>query len=139
MNLHYPIYDLLVWIYNTNVPLMRYIPLALVALLFLLFLFLMYTLLLLLGQWLQHKSKFCLLSGIKNPKLKAILDTYHAPYKPKHRLWTGLFLVVHCALFIIFAFNTSGDDSVNLLVTCSIAFGILDGMHCLIWSTKVGT
>ena len=32
--------------------------------------------------------------------------------------------MVRCALFVIFAFNISGDDSVNLLATCSIAFGI---------------
>ena len=123
-NLHYPVYDLLVWIHDANVPLTNYIPLALVALLFLLFLFLPYTLLLLLGQWLQLKSKFCLLSWVKNPKVKAVLDTYHAPYKLKHRYWTGMLLVVRCALFTIFAFNISGDDSVNLLATCSIAFGI---------------
>ena len=123
--LHYPHKNVMVWIHDANVSLAKYIPLALVAVLFLLFLFLPYTLLLLLGQWLQTKSHLCLLSWVKNPKLKAILDTYYAPYKPKHRYWTGLLLLVRCALFLVFAFNISGNDSVNLLVISSATFGIL--------------
>jgi len=47
-----------------------------------------------------------------NPKLKAILDSYLAPYKLKHRYWTGLLLLLRCALFLVFAFNVAGDDSV---------------------------
>ena len=122
--LHYPNENVLVWIHDANVSLTKYIPLAVIALLFLLFLFLPYTLLLLLGQWLQTKSHHCLISWVKSPKLKAILDAYHAPYKPKHRYWTGLLLVVRCALFLVFAFNISGDDSVNLLVISSTTSGI---------------
>ena len=122
--LHYPHKNEMVWIHDANVSLAKYIPLALVALLFLLFLFLPYTLLLLLGQWLQTKSHLHLLSWVRNPKLKAILDAYHAPYKPKHRYWTGLLLLVRCALFLVFAFNISGNDSINLLVISSTTSGI---------------
>ena len=122
--LHYPHKNVMVWIHDANVPLVKYVPLALVAVLFSLFLFLPYTLLLLLGQWLQTKSHLCLLSWVRNPKLKAILDTYYAPYKPKHRYWTGLLLFVRCALFLVFAFNISGNDSVNLLVISSTTSGI---------------
>ena len=123
--LYYPHKYALVWIHDANVSLAKYIPLALVAMLFLLILFLPYTLLLLLGQWLQTKYHLCLLSWVWNPKLKAILDTYHAPYKPKHQYWTGLLLFIRCALFLVFAFNISGDDSVNLLVISSTTFGII--------------
>ena len=123
--LHYPHKSVAVWIHDANVPLAKYMPLVLAALLFLLFLFLPYTLLLLAGQWLQPKSHLCLLSWVKSPKVKAILDTYHAPYKPKHRYWTGLLLLLRCALFIVFAFNISGDNSINLLATSSTIFGIL--------------
>ena len=77
--LHYPHKNAMVWIHDANVSLEKYVPLALVALLFLLFLFLPYTLLLLLGQWLQTKSHLHLLSWVKSPNLKAILDAYHAP------------------------------------------------------------
>ena len=123
--LYYPDKDVVAWIQDANVSLVKYIPLVLVALLFLLFLFLPYTLLLLLGQWLQLKSHFRLLSWVRNPKLKAILDTYHAPYKSKHRYWTGLLLLVRWTLFLVFAFNVSGDASVNLLAISSTAFGII--------------
>ena len=123
--LHYPHKSVVVWIHDANVPSAKYIPLVLAALLFLLFLFLPYTLLLLAGQWLQPKSHLCILSWVKSPKVKAILDTYHAPYKPKHRYWTGLLLLLHCALFIVFAFNVSGDNSINLLATSLTIFGIL--------------
>ena len=125
--LHYPHKNAMVWTHDANVSLVKYIPLALVALLFLLFLFLPYTLLLLLGQWLQTKSHLHLLSWIKSPNLKAILDAYHAPYKPKHRYWTGLLLFIRCALFLVFAFNISGNDSINLLVVFSATFGIIVG------------
>ena len=140
--LHYPHKNVVVWIHDANVSLVKYIPLALVALLFLLFLFLPYTLLLLLGQWLQTKSHLCLLSWVRNPKLKAILDTYHASYKPKQQYWTGLLLLIRCALFLVFAFNISGNNSVNLLVISSTAFGIfiwfaLSGMAYKSWCLNV--
>ena len=66
------------------------------------------------------------------------MDTYYAPYKVEHRYWTGLLLLLRCALFLVFAFNINGDDSINLLVTCSSAFGIfiwfaLSGMVYKIW------
>ena len=130
--LYYPHKNALVWIHDANVSLVKYIPLALVALLFLLLLFLPYTMLLFIGQWLQSKSHLCLLSWVKNPRLKAILDTYHTPYKPKHRYWTGLLLLVRCGLFLVFAFNISGNDSVNLLVISSASFGIF------VWFTLSG-
>ena len=136
--LHYPHKNAMVWIHDANVSLEKYVPLALVALLFFLFLFLPYTLLLLLGQWLQTKSHLHLLSWVKSPNLKAILDAYHAPYKPKQRYWTGLLLFIRCALFLVFAFNISGNDSVNLLVISSTTSGIfiwfaLSGMVYKSW------
>ena len=129
--LHYPHKNVVVWIHDANVSLAKYVPLVLAALIFLLFLFLPYTVLLLLGQWLQAKSYLPALNWVRNPKLKAILDTYHAPYKRKHRFWTGLLLLLRCALFLVFAFNVSGDNSVNLLVICSTAFGIVVGFALL--------
>ena len=140
--LHYPDSNVVVWIHDANVSLAKYISLVLVALLFLFFLFLPYTLLLLLGQWLQTKSHLCLLSWVRNPKLKAILDTYHASYKPKQQYWTGLLLLIRCALFLVFAFNISGNNSVNLLVVSSTAFGIfiwfaLSGMVYKCWWLNV--
>ena len=119
--LHYPHKNVVVWIHDANVSIAKYIPFALVALLFLLFLFIPYTMLLLLGQWLQSKSHFLLLSWIRNPKLRSILDAYHTPYKPKYQYWTGLLLSVCCAFFLVFAFNISGNDS---LIISSATFGM---------------
>ena len=122
--LHYPHKNVVVWIHDANVSLAKYIPLALVALLSLLFLFIPYTLLLLLGQWLQTKSHLYLLTWVNSPKLRAILDAYHAQYEGKHQYWTGLLLLVRCTLFLVFAFNIGGNDGVNLLVISPTAFGI---------------
>ena len=129
--LHYPHTNVLVWMHDGNVSLAMYIPLVLVALLFLVFLFLPYTLLLLLGQWLQPKSHLCLLAWVRNPKVKAILDAYHAPYQLKHQYWTGLLLSLRYALFLVFAFNISGDNSVNLLIISSTTSGIFVGFALL--------
>ena len=87
--------------------------------------------LLLLGQWLQRKSHYCLLSWVRNHKVKAVLDTYHAPYKPNHRYWTGLLLLLRCALFLVVAFNVSGDHSINLLVISSATIGLFVGFALL--------
>ena len=121
--LYYPYRTEIVWVQDANIPLTKYIPLVLVALLFLLLLFLPYTLLLLVGQWVQPKSHLCFLSWLRNPKVKAILDSYHAPYKLKHRYWTGLLLLLRCALYLVFAFNVTEDVSINLLIISATALG----------------
>ena len=53
-------------------------------------------------------------------KIKPFLDAYHAPYNRKHRYWTGLLLLVHCALSLTFALNALGSDSVNLIAITSV-------------------
>ena len=62
--LHYPDKDVLVWAHDANESLSNCTALVVIALLFL---FLPYTLLLLLGQWLQAKSHLHLLSSVNNP------------------------------------------------------------------------
>ena len=111
----------IVWWYDPSVPFPKLIPFILVALIFLVLLLFPYTLLLLLGQWLWTKTKRRPLSSWrKYPRLKlrlkTILDPYYAPYKSECRYWTGLFLVLRFFLFLVSAFNVSGDkNSVNLL------------------------
>jgi len=130
--LHYPQNDRIVWLYDASIPIPKLIPFFIAALIFLIFLFLPYTLLLLLGQWLWTKSDYKLIKSCwaKYPRmklsLKAILDPYHAPYKPKHCYWTGLLLLLRCVLLLVSAFNISGEkDSVNLLVILSTVGGTL--------------
>ena len=120
--LQYPNSDnRIVWLYDPSVPFPKLIPFILVALIFLVLLLFPYTLLLLLGQWLGTKTKCRPLScWNKYPRLKlrlkTILDPYHAPYKSECHYWTGLFLLLRCFLFLVSAFNVSGDkNSANLL------------------------
>ena len=113
--LEYPMYNRMVWLYDANIDYLsgKHIPLFLVAVLVFLFLFLPYTLLLLFGQWLQAISHLRLFSWVN--RLKPFMDSYHAPYKAKHRYWPGLLLVLRFVLLLVFALNPQQDPSVNLL------------------------
>ena len=110
-------YNRRVWLYDANIEYLsgKHIPLFLVAMLVFLFLFLPYTLLLLFGQWLQAMSHLRFFSWANNARLKAFMDSYHAPYKAKHRYWPGLLLMFRFVLLLVFALNYQHDPSVNLL------------------------
>jgi len=88
-----------------------------------------YTFLLTVGQWLQARSSQRLFYWINKPRVKPFLDAYHAPYKDKHRYWTGLLLCLHCALLLVFAFNTQADPSINFLVIGTVVIGLLTLTH----------
>ena len=120
-----------VWLYDGNIKYLhgKHIVLFLVASLTLLLLFLPYTILLTFGQWLQVKSNTRLFHWITKPRIKAFLDAYHASYKDQHRYWTGLMLCLCCALFLVFAFNTEDDPSLNLLAIGAVVIGLLTLTH----------
>ena len=115
--LEYPKYNRSVWLYDANIDYLsgKHIPLFLVAVLVFLFLFLPYTLLLLFGQWLKGISHVRFFSWVNSARLKAFMDSYHAPYKPKHRYWPGLLLVLRFVYLLVFALNPQQDPSINLL------------------------
>ena len=117
-------YPNIVWLYDANIEYVgkERIPLLLVALLVFFFLFLPYTFLLLFGQWLQAISHLRLFSWVN--RLKPFIDSYHAPYKAKHRYWPGLLLVLRCVLLLVFALNPQQDTSINLLAVL-LGAGIL--------------
>ena len=119
--LEYPTYNRMVWLYDANIDYLsgKHIPLFLVAMLVFLFLFLPYTLLLLFGQWLQALSHLRFFSWVNSAKLKPFMDSYHAPYKAKHRYWPGLLLVLRFSLLLVFAFNIQEELSINLLAILS--------------------
>ena len=107
-----------VWLHDGNIGYLskRHIPLFIGALFFFIGLFLPYTLFLFFSQWLRSKSGQCrIFSWVNNYRVIPFLEAYHAPYTDKHRYWTGLMLLVRCALFLLFAVNALGDPSVNLL------------------------
>ena len=106
-----------VWLYDGNIGYLskKHTPLFIGALVCLIVLFLPYTLFLIFSQWLRSKSgRFRILFWVNHYRVLPFLDAYHAPYTDKHRYWTGLMLLVRCALFLLFAFNALGDPSVNL-------------------------
>ena len=115
--LEYPTYNRRVWLYDANIEYLvgKHIPLFLVAVLVFLFLFLPYTLLLFFGQWLQAISHLRLFSWVNSARLKAFMDSYHAPYKAKHRYWPGLLLMLRLVLLLVFSLNFQQNTSINLL------------------------
>ena len=117
-HLGYPTYNRSVWLHDANVDYLagKHIPLFLTAVLVFLFLFIPYTTLLLCGQWLQAISHLRLFSWVNSARLKPFMDSYHAPYKAKHRYWPGLLLVLRFVLLLVFAMNPQRDPSINLLV-----------------------
>ena len=52
------------------------------------------------------------------------MDSYHAPYKPKHHYWPGLLLVLCFVLLLVFALKPQQDTNINLL-TVLLGAGIL--------------
>ncbi len=110
-----------VWMKDGNVPFLdvsdgRHLGLFIASLLFLVTLFIPYTLLLLTSQWLQIKSHWKILSWLNKPQLRAFLDAYHAPYKPRHRYWTGLLLIIRFALQLTAALGSLRNPLVTFLV-----------------------
>ena len=122
--LEYPKYNKRMWLYDANIDYLsgKHIPLFVVAVLVFVFLFLPYTLLLLFGHWLQVTSHLRLFSWVN--RLKPFIDSYHAPYKAKHRYWPGLLLVLRFVLHLVFALNPQQDPKINLLAIL-VGAGIL--------------
>lgn len=115
-----------VWVYDGNMDYFastRHVVLAMVAIVALIVLFLPYSLLLMFGWKLQSHSNRRLFSWIS--KLKPFMDTIYGPFRPEMRYWTGLLLVIRCALLLTFAFNglspsVQSTTSTNLLAVTAI-------------------
>ena len=118
------------WLYDGNIDYLKgkHIYLFAVAAVFLLFLVLPYTLVLVFVQSLQANSGWKVFSWVN--KLKPLFDAYTGPYQDKHRFWTGFLLLVRNVLLLVFAFNTLGDPSLNLLVItlASLSLTVLFGV-----------
>ena len=82
-----------------------------------------YTGLLLTFQWLQRYSGKCC-KGTRDPivRLKPLLDVYTGPYKDKYRFWTGLRLIVHLCLTVLFALTSGTYSYVNNYIICVTVF-----------------
>ena len=115
-----------VWLPDATIQYLsgKHIPLFIVAIIIFLA-GLAYTFLLFTWQWFLHSPRMKIFKWTRNQKLKFFMETYHAPYTPRHRYWTGLLLIARAILFFVSAVNFSGDPRVPLLstiITMSLLF-----------------
>ena len=125
--LQYQNYNKTVWLYDGNVPFLEGKHSLMIGFAVVVFLFMVlpYTLLLLCGQCILLKSNWRIFCWINNSKVKAFLDSYHGPYRVKHRYWPGLLLLLRVILLPPLAFAHSYDASVNLLAVSTVVIAIL--------------
>ena len=103
----------------------KHIPLFIAAVLILL-VGLIYAALLFSWQWLLYLPKWRIFKWSRNPKIQTFIETYHKPYTPKYRYWTGLLLIVRVILYLVAATNVSNDPTIaltaiNFTVCCIFA------------------
>ena len=116
----------IIWLYDGSIVYFKepkHMVLGLFAILSLLVFILPYIFLLLFGHWLQGCSNWWVLSWLN--KIKPFMDAYHAPYKKHTRYWTGLLLLSRLGLFLTFAINTNGSESINILAVSSVTIALL--------------
>ena len=97
----------------------KHIPLFVIAIVIFL-VGLAYTFLLFTWQLFLRSPRARIFNWTRSPKLNFFMDTYHAPYTPRHCYWTGLLLITRAILFLVSATNFSGDPRVTLLSTIII-------------------
>ena len=118
----------------------KHIPLFIAAVLILL-VGLVYTSLLFSWQWLLYLPRWRIFRWSRNPKIQTFIETYHKPYTPKHRHWTGLLLIVRVVLYLVAATNVSNNTTIALTaisftVYCIFALSKLFGSR-LYWKWPV--
>ena len=91
----------------------KHIPLFIAAVLILL-VGLVYTVLLFSWQWLLYLPRWRIFKWSRNPKIQTFIETYHKPYTPIHRYWTGLLLIIRIVLYLVVATNVSNDPTIPL-------------------------
>ena len=104
----------------------KHIPLFVAAVLIIL-VGLVYTALLFSWQCLLHLPRWRIFKWLRNPKIQTFIETYHMPYTPKHRYWTGLLLTVRVVLYLVAAVNISNDPTValtSIIFTVCCIFGL---------------
>ena len=116
VNLEYPSNRVIVaWLKDANLPYLkgRHLILAFLASIIAV-IFLPYIFLLLLGYKLYQCSNKTYISRLLT-RIKPLLESHYAPYQKHTRYWTGLLIVVHCGLYIVFSYNSFGGADNSLL------------------------
>ena len=121
----------LVWLIDGNMPFFRgtHIALLLMAVVFILVFIVPFTLLVLLGRYLQANSNHHRV--LQKIKLKPLLDAYQGPYKDRFRHWTGVMLLLRTILFTVFAGNVLGKPEINIFTVDLVIFLLL----IYLWNT----
>ena len=120
----------------------KHIPLFITAV-FILLVCLIYTALLFSWQWLLHLPKWRIFKLSRNPKIQTFIETYHLPYTPKHRYWTGLLLIARIVLYLVAAVNVSNNPIIALtavtFVVCCIVLlkAFIVNLRYRKWSIEV--
>jgi hypothetical protein len=91
----------------------KHIPLFIAAVLILLA-GLIYTALLFSWQWLLYLPRWRIFRWSRNPKIQTFIETYHKPYTPNLRYWTGLLLIIRMVLHIVATANVSNNATIAL-------------------------
>ena len=116
----------IIWLYDGSIDFFKepkHTALGLFAVFSLIVFIIPYILLLLFGHWLHGCSNWWILSWLN--KIKPFMDAYHAPYKKHTRYWTGLLLLSRLGLFLTFAINANGSESINILAVSSVTIALL--------------
>ena len=102
-----------VWLPDANINYLigKHVPLFIVAIL-ILGIGIAYTLLLFCWQWLLKRMKY--------HRLCHFFEAYHAPYKFKHRYWTGLLLFARIGIYLLIILCSHGNPHSNLLAIIAI-------------------
>ena len=115
-----------VWFKDASISYLKskHLILAVAGSIFIAFFFLPYTIFLLLGYKLYYFSENRCIHWFMI-RMKPLLDSYYAPYEKHTRYWTGLLLLVRCALYIIFSFDSIGGTDNSLLAIITTFTAIL--------------
>ena len=111
----------LMWSADGNIVYLgpEHAPLFAVALATLLLLLVPYTLLLLLGHWLPMLNFYIINRFLL--KLRLFFDAHYAAFKPRHRYWFGLLLVIGVATLLTSAVVPSDHDRLIVLLVALLS------------------
>jgi predicted outer membrane repeat protein len=116
-NLDYPGgREVVVWRKDATIPYMQsqHLILMVVTSTMLVFLFIPYTIFLSVGHKLYRFSNRKHFRWFN--KLKPLLDSYYAPYKPHTRYWTGFMLLIRCLLYAVIALTSTNMSHLVIII-----------------------
>ena len=130
-----------VWSVDGNIKYLhdKHIPLFVVSVIFF-FIGFIYTVVIFLGQWLQHYTgKYCRSSIDPFIVFKPFIDVYYGPYKDKYQFWTGYLLIIRLFVTGLFAVTTGTIPQVNNYVITIIVLLSIPIVSRGIYKMKINT